>query len=140
MAPIRCRGERDHEGTERGGETKMAMHTSKTAIAKRIDGNLYDVTYVGGSEMDRSVPYSYLERLTRDGYEVRVENSRYGAPEVIRPEPVLVYVIRDAGGEYLSPQGRRTPASNEAREFESREDAQRACERATDQVLSREAE
>lgn len=54
----------------------------------------------------------------------------------------LVYVVRDAAGEYLSGKyaGERTAASNEAREFETREEAQSACERATDRVLSRETE
>jgi len=53
-----------------------------------------------------------------------------------------VYVVRDASGEYLSAkhEGERTPASDEAREFNSREEAQAACERATDCVLSREVE
>jgi hypothetical protein len=51
-----------------------------------------------------------------------------------------VYVVRDAAGEYLRENGRRTPASNEAKEFETRDEAQAACARATDRVLSREAE
>lgn len=53
-----------------------------------------------------------------------------------------VFVVRDASGEYLSgkSEGGRTPASNEAKEFETREEAQAACERSTDRVLSREAE
>ncbi len=50
-----------------------------------------------------------------------------------------VYVVRDAGGEYLSDRG-RTPATDEAREFETREAALAACERATDRVLSRDQE
>lgn len=58
-----------------------------------------------------------------------------------------VYVVCDASGEYIrnpekdgadSPS--RTPASNEAHEFESREDAKAACRRATDKVYSREIE
>lgn len=51
-----------------------------------------------------------------------------------------VYVVRDASGEYLRANGGRTPASNEAVEFESRDDATAASERATDKVLSREIE
>lgn len=51
-----------------------------------------------------------------------------------------VYVVRDASGEYLRADGSRTPAGNEAHEFETREEAQAACERSTDRVLSREAE
>lgn len=53
-----------------------------------------------------------------------------------------VYVVRDASGEYISghDDGRRTPASNEAREYDTHADAQAACERATDRVLSREVE
>jgi hypothetical protein len=53
-----------------------------------------------------------------------------------------VYVVRDAGGEYLSDrrEGHRTPTSGEAREYETREEAQAACERATDRVRSREAD
>lgn len=49
-----------------------------------------------------------------------------------------VYVVRDAAGEYLTPTGTRSPASDEAREFEAREEAAAACERGTDRVLSRE--
>lgn len=53
-----------------------------------------------------------------------------------------VYVVRDAGGEYLSGkhEGQRTPASDEAKEFETCEEAKAACERTTDRVLSREIE
>lgn len=51
-----------------------------------------------------------------------------------------VYVVRDASGEYLRADGKRTPASDEAREYETTEEAQAACERATDRVLSREVE
>jgi len=50
-----------------------------------------------------------------------------------------VYVVRDASGEYVS-EGGRTPASDEAREFETRQEAEAACERTTDRVLSRKAE
>lgn len=53
-------------------------------------------------------------------------------------ETEVVYVVRDASGEYLRANGTRTPASNEAREFETREGAQAACERATDRVFRRE--
>ena len=49
-----------------------------------------------------------------------------------------VYVVRDASGEYLRADGRRTPASNEACEYETHEEAQASCERATDRVLVRE--
>lgn len=61
----------------------------------------------------------------------------------------MVYVVRDAGGEYI--RGRwsdddgclvasdeRTPASNEAMEFESRGEAEAACSRATDRVIETE--
>lgn len=51
-----------------------------------------------------------------------------------------VYVVRDASGEYIAANGKRTPASNEACEFETREEAQAACTRTTDKALSREAE
>lgn len=53
-----------------------------------------------------------------------------------------VYVVRDASGEYISGkrEGDRTPASAEAKEFETREEAERACKRATDKVLFREVE
>lgn len=50
----------------------------------------------------------------------------------------LVYVVRDASGEYLRADGRRTPAGDEAAEFETEDEARGACERATDRVLSRE--
>ena len=51
----------------------------------------------------------------------------------------IVYVVRDASGEYLSGKhdGGRTPASDEAREFATHEEARAACERATDRVFSR---
>jgi len=50
----------------------------------------------------------------------------------------MVYVIRDASGEYLRPDGSRTPASNEAGEFETSEEAEEACTRSTDRVLKRD--
>ena len=54
---------------------------------------------------------------------------------------MTVYVVRDASGEYLKDErGGRTPASNEAREFDTREDADNARTRATDRVYSRDAE
>jgi hypothetical protein len=52
----------------------------------------------------------------------------------------VVYVVRDASGEYLRGNGTRTPASNEAQEFETQEEAQAACERATDRVLARDVD
>jgi phosphatidate phosphatase APP1 len=53
-----------------------------------------------------------------------------------------VYVVRDGSGEYIrnAETDRRTPASNEAQEFETRGEAETACTRATDRVLSREVE
>jgi hypothetical protein len=51
-----------------------------------------------------------------------------------------VYVVLDASGEYLTAKGGRTPASDEATEYESRQEAEAACTRATDRVLSREVE
>jgi len=53
-----------------------------------------------------------------------------------------VYVVRDASGEYISGKyaGERTPAGDEAQEYETREEAQDACDRATDRVYSREVE
>lgn len=53
-----------------------------------------------------------------------------------------VYVVRDASGEYISGKydGQRTPASNEAKEFDTQEEAQAACDRATDKVISRDVE
>jgi hypothetical protein len=51
-----------------------------------------------------------------------------------------VYVVRDASGEYVGANGKRTAAGNEAREFETREEALAACDRATDKVMSREVE
>jgi len=55
-------------------------------------------------------------------------------------DTTLVYVVRDASGEYLRADGGRTPASNEAHEYESREEAVAACDRATDRVFEREVE
>lgn len=49
-----------------------------------------------------------------------------------------VYVVRDASGEYIGEGGRRTPASDEAYEFETADIARGNCARATDRVLSRE--
>ncbi len=53
-----------------------------------------------------------------------------------------VYVVRDASGEYVRDEEgtTRTPASNEAYEFATREEAQAACSRATDNVYARDAE
>lgn len=53
-----------------------------------------------------------------------------------------VYVVRDAAGEYIrdTGTGRRTPASNEAQEFATQKEAEAACTRASDRVLSREVE
>ncbi len=58
-------------------------------------------------------------------------------------EIATVYVIRDAGGEYLGADGDWTPASDEAQEYETREEADEACEecdRNTAKVLSRDAQ
>jgi hypothetical protein len=54
----------------------------------------------------------------------------------------MIYVVRDASGEYVRNAGtdRRTPASDQAQEFETQGEAKAACTRATDQVLSREVE
>jgi hypothetical protein len=54
----------------------------------------------------------------------------------------MIYVVRDASGEYIRNAGtdRRTPASDQAQEFETQGEAKAACTRATDQVLSREVE
>lgn len=49
-----------------------------------------------------------------------------------------VYVVRDASGEYLAANGKRTPASDEAMEFETRDAALVACERSTDKILFRD--
>ncbi len=51
----------------------------------------------------------------------------------------IVYVVRDAAGEYVSGKEGygRTPASNEASEFETREQAEQACTRRTDRVFER---
>ncbi len=54
-------------------------------------------------------------------------------------ETTIVYVVRDAAGEYLRADGSRTPASNEAQEFETQREAQAACTRTTDRVLGRDA-
>lgn len=52
----------------------------------------------------------------------------------------MSYVVRDASGEYLSGkfEGQRTPAADEAKEFDSRDEAAAACTRATDRVLERD--
>jgi hypothetical protein len=53
-----------------------------------------------------------------------------------------VYVVRDGSGEYVRNAGtdRRTPASDEAQEFATQEEAEIACTRETDRVLIREVE
>jgi hypothetical protein len=53
-----------------------------------------------------------------------------------------VYVVRDAGGEYVRDAAgeKRTPASNEAHEFATADEARAACTRATDEVLARDPE
>jgi hypothetical protein len=54
--------------------------TAPQATATRIDGNLYDVTYPGTRDMDRGVPYSYLDALAKRGYRVRVEQGTHRGP------------------------------------------------------------
>lgn len=66
--------------------TTKAQHTSKTAVATRLSGGLYDVRYVGSRDIDPCVPYSYLEGLARRGYEVRVNASPYGPASTIAPQ------------------------------------------------------
>jgi hypothetical protein len=61
-------------------------------------------------------------------------------PQEGREMSEYVYVVRDASGEYLTAKGERRPASDEAAEYESRQEAEAACTRATDRVLSREVE
>jgi hypothetical protein len=51
-----------------------------------------------------------------------------------------VYAVVDAEGEYLGEGGKRTPISDEAKEFKSRKVAQKSCERATDLVLEWDVE
>lgn len=53
---------------------------------------------------------------------------------------MIVYVVRDASGQYLRADGRRTPAADEAEEFDTLEEAQDACHRATDRPLRREVD
>lgn len=53
---------------------------------------------------------------------------------------MTTYVVRDAGGEYIRYDGGRTPASDEAREWDDRDDALAACDRATDRVIAWEEE
>jgi hypothetical protein len=69
-----------------------------------------------------------------------VRHDRNRERETTMSATIQVYVVRDASGEYLRANGTRTPAGNEAHEHETREEAEAACERATDRVLSRDAE
>ena len=46
-----------------------------------------------------------------------------------------IYAVVDASGEYLAADGGRTPASDEAQTWETREEAEAACDRATDRVV-----
>lgn len=48
----------------------------KIARARAIRGTvLYNVTYPGAVDLDRSVPHSYLTRLADDGFTVHVSGS-----------------------------------------------------------------
>ncbi len=46
----------------------------KKAIARRVSGMLYDVTYPGHADLDSAVPWRYLEGLRRKSYTVEVHN------------------------------------------------------------------
>ncbi len=73
-----------------------------------------------------------IEFLRRELPKTRMGQDRWGEIETM-------FVVRDASGEYVANlEGKRTPASDEAMQFATREEAQSACDRATDRVLSRE--
>lgn len=52
----------------------------KAAVATRINGNLYDVTYPETRGLDKAVGYDYLRRLARDGFAVKVEQRTHRGP------------------------------------------------------------
>lgn len=81
----------------------------------------------GDGELDEAEVVDFL----RDYLPTTKRGSKWAATDT-------VYVVCDASGEYLRADGRRTPASNEAVEFESRKDAEAACDRATDRVIETE--
>ena len=72
--------------------------------------------------------------------DVQAGRDRLSPSVATEADDQTVYVVRDAAGEYVRAGGRRTPASNEAQEFESFVAAQAACTRSTDVVLTREVE
>jgi len=69
------------------------MTTSKkikgVAHANPIDGHgtLFDVTYVGHADCDSRVPFSYLKKLSRDGYRVHVAASQADGDKPMVLEP-----------------------------------------------------
>jgi hypothetical protein len=85
-----------------------------------------------------------MERMTQTEPEAMTHTDiQPKTGDMTMTDTTTVYVVRDASGEYIrdaKDEKKRTPASNEAHEFETREEAQSACTRATDKVLSREAE
>lgn len=66
------------------------LTSRKTALARRISGNLYTVTYPGRAEMDPAVPFSYLRLLHGRGYKVTVDQSSHRG----EGEPAT-YVVSD---------------------------------------------
>lgn len=50
---------------------------SKTAVATRIDGNVYDVRYPGRAGFDRAATYAYLRSLVKGGWQVTIDQTRH---------------------------------------------------------------
>lgn len=112
------------------------------AIAADVLGNedmSIEWTGIEAQDADR-IP----EGIDHDEVEIAAEQAYHVALAESKVEKTVVYVVRDASGEYVrstddsADRPRRTPAENEAMEFESIEEARAACRRGTDRVLSRE--
>lgn len=106
-------------------------------ILRALDASLEP----GETRSARIISLIRADLLARTGISFR-QTRPPGRPKKKKEQKNMqaVYVVRDAGGEYVSPSGKRTPASDEAMEFETRKQAKAACSRATDKVLSRGVE
>jgi hypothetical protein len=99
------------------------------------------------ADADRDAPEAAEARRLTDALGWSWDFSTWShAASILEREAALaaekVYVVRDASGEYLSGkhEGERTPASDEAKQFGTREEAGAACERATDRVVEWDAD
>ncbi len=119
------------------GETR-ATFTADFAQASSpimLDGNSTPFQVADARHKPSKAAELLIDWCDSEGGEIVGDDEEYEVEAVA--EEITVYVVRDASGEYVSGSG-RTPASNEADEFETREEAEEACERATDAVLARQ--